>query len=378
MKAIPAARRLRIRRALLRWFRRNARPMPWRRTRDPYRVWVSEVLLQQTTVAAVGRYYRRFLRRFPTVGRLAAAPRAEVLREWSGLGYYARARNLHEAAKRVVAEHGGRLPDTRERLLALPGIGEYTASALLSFVHGRPVAVVDGNVARVVSRLFLVGGDPRSGAVMRRLRELAGALVAPRRSREFNLAMMDLGSVVCRPRSPLCPECPLSPACRARARRLQDRYPGLAPRRRPVRVERLVAVLAGDERLFLVPRAEDGLLGGLWELPGCDGPPGGAAVRLSRGLSRRWGVRVRTGGEIAVADHAITYRRIRIRAFRASIPGGAVLPAGKWIRRRDLSRYPITTATRKILDRLEGVREAGGKPRRRRVAGRRRGEESRT
>jgi A/G-specific adenine glycosylase len=144
-------------------------------------------------------------------------------------------------------------------------------------------------------------------------------------------------------------------------------------------VERLVAVLDVGERLFLVPRAEHGLLGGLWELPGCDGAPGVVvAGRLSRELSRRWGVRVRTGGEIAVAEHAITYRRIRIRAFRASIPGGAALPAGKWIRRRDLSRYPITTATWKILDRLEGVREVGGKPRRRRAAGRRRAEESRT
>jgi A/G-specific adenine glycosylase len=352
---IPAATVIRIRRNLLRWFRDHGREMAWRRTSDPYRIWISEVLLQQTTVRAVGPYYRRFVRRFPTLRRLAAAPLPEVLREWSGLGYYARARNLRKAAQQIVRQHRGRIPAARDELLALPGVGPYTAAALMSFVHGKPEAVVDGNVARILTRLFLVGGNPRSGAVMGRLRDLADRLVAPRRSRDFNLAMMDLGSAVCRPKSPRCADCPLRGACRARAAGAQELYPELPSRRKPVRVEQLVAVIHRAGRLFLVPRPEDGLLGGMWEFPGCDGNGAGraAGARLSGELSRRWRLPVRAGGELAVAEHRITYRRIRVRAIRASILPGGKIPEGEWIRRRDLSRYPITTATRKILAGLE-------------------------
>ncbi|MBI4161859.1 MAG: A/G-specific adenine glycosylase [Acidobacteria bacterium] len=353
---IPPGTRERIRKNLLGWFRTNSRAMPWRSTRDPYRIWVAEVLLQQTRVRAALPSYERFLRRFPPVRALAAASPSEVLRAWSGLGYYARARNLHAAAREIVSRHGGRIPEDRAALLRLPGIGPYTAAALLSFIHSRREGVVDGNIARVLARLFLVPGDPRSGPVLERLRGIAGDLVPPRRARDFNLAMMDLGSTVCRPRSPRCPECPLAGVCRACRRGLQGRYPQTAPRARPVRIERLVGVLEDGDRLLLVPRPQRGLLAGMWELPGCDGGPDGAG-RLSRRLSESWGVRVRPAGEVAVAEHSITNRRIRIRAFRAGVPRRARIPEGRWVRRRDLSRYPITTATRKILERL---REAGG------------------
>lgn len=357
MKSAPSSKskteiRRSIRRALLRWFRLHPRPMPWRSTHDPYRIWLAEILLQQTRVRSALPYYRKFLERFPDMESLARAPFRDVLRAWSGLGYYARARNLHAAAGEILRRFDGRIPDTRTALLALPGIGPYTASALLSFIHGKREGVVDGNVARVLTRLFLVPGNPRSGPVLERLRGIADDLVPARRSRDFNLAMIDIGAAICRPRAPRCPECPLAAHCRARAEDLRERYPEIPPRRKTERVGRLVAVMHRADRLFLVRRPEKGLLGGMWEFPGYDSRAGArGAGRLSRELTRRWKIPVRAAGEPAVAEHSITYRSIRVHAFRATIPANAEIPGGEWIRGRDLARYPITTATRKILER---------------------------
>ena len=354
MIRISSSEKNRLRRALLKWFAANARKMPWRNTRDPYRIWVSEVLLQQTRVAAVLPYYRNFLKHFPTLERLAAAPMADILRAWSGLGYYARARNLRAAAREIVARHGGTIPDSREELLRLPGIGPYTASALLSFLYGKPEAVVDGNVIRVLSRLFAVRGDPRAGPIRKEIDRLAGELVPQTGSRQFNLAMMDLGSTVCKPKQPGCNSCPLENRCRARRRRLQEVIPEIHRDRKKVKVHQLAAVLRRGERVFLTRRPDEGLLGGMWELPGCDGgEERGRAVRLARVLSRRWGVPVRAGAVLTTAEHSITYRKITVHAVRATIPPGARLPGGRWVGPLARSRVPVSTATRKILRALD-------------------------
>ena len=201
-------------RALIRWYRRNRRDLPWRRTNDPYAIWISEVMLQQTTVPTIAPRWQRFLHRFPTVGALAQAPEREVLAEWAGLGYYARARNLCRAAKRIVS--AGAFPRTAVEWRALPGVGPYTAAAIASICFGEPAAVVDGNVARVLSRLEALRLDPRSPAGSRRLRSAAQALLDHGAPGEFNQALMELGATVCTPRAPRCPDCPLGASCRAR------------------------------------------------------------------------------------------------------------------------------------------------------------------
>lgn len=242
-----------FRKSLLQWFRRNRRELPWRRTRDPYRVWVSEIMLQQTRVAAAIPYYERFLARFPTVQSLAAAPESEVLRLWSGLGYYSRARNLHRAAKEIVSRFTGRFPFTLDEVLSLPGVGRYTAAAVLSITHGAPLAVLDGNVARVLARLGAMRGDLRAPARWRELQGKAQRLLAPRQPGDWNQALMELGATVCTPRQPDCGACPLAGFCRARIRGLTAVIPERRKKRAPVRIEIAAAIfLDGAGRTLVV------------------------------------------------------------------------------------------------------------------------------
>ncbi|MGE5841924.1 MAG: A/G-specific adenine glycosylase, partial [Deltaproteobacteria bacterium] len=207
---------------LLGWYARHSRDLPWRRAQDPYSVWISEIMLQQTQVKTVTPYYRRFLARFPSVNDLAEARADEVLKLWENLGYYSRARNLHAAAKRVVARWQGRLPQDKEDLLTLPGIGEYTASAILSIAFDRPVAAIDTNVSRVISRLFAIRSPSGSPESREQVRERANRLLSKKHPGHFNQAMMDLGAAVCTARSPSCPSCPLRSMCQAKALGLQE------------------------------------------------------------------------------------------------------------------------------------------------------------
>jgi A/G-specific adenine glycosylase len=215
----------RFRKQLLEWFREFQRDLPWRRTRDPYHIWVSEIMLQQTRVAAVIPYYERFLEEFPDISTLAGAPQEEVVRLWSGLGYYSRARNLHAAAKEIVAKHGGEFPQKLQGALALPGIGSYTAAAILSIARGAKLAVLDGNVARVLARLGVIRGDLRESRRWRSLQKTADGLLDPNSPGEWNQAMMELGATVCTPRAPRCLLCPVAKVCHARKLGLTDRLP---------------------------------------------------------------------------------------------------------------------------------------------------------
>lgn len=304
---------------LLDWYDRHRRDLPWRRTDDPYPIWLSEVMLQQTRVETVLPYYHRFLERFPTVEDLAAASVDEVLAQWSGLGYYRRARQLHEAAGQVV-ERGG-MPRTVEGLRELSGVGPYTAAAVASIAFGVPAGVMDGNVERVVSRLLATSADPKSAAGRRRLlRQVERELLDPDRPGDGNQALMELGATVCAPRQPRCLPCPLRPECRAAAEGDPESYPVLRKRRKSLRVRRAVAVV-GEDGVLLYRRPEASeLLAGTWELPWVDAadPEGfeGGAEEIAQGLAERYGGRFELEANLGEVRHGITHRSFTVEVWR--------------------------------------------------------------
>ena len=269
--SVGSEQRAHVRQALLSWYRRNRRELPWRGVDDPYAVWVSEVMLQQTQVATVIDYYHRWLERFPTVEDLAGAEREEVLEMWAGLGYYRRARFLHESAKMVVDEMAGELPRTAKGLKQLKGVGPYTAGAIASIAFGEAAPLVDGNVERVLSRLFAIDGDPKATANQKLYWKLAGELVDPDAPGDFNPAMMELGATVCTPQNPTCMLCPVREQCQAFGLGDPSAYPETTkrPRQRPVTVRTCILARGGvdGDEFLVIKRPADGLLGGLWEFP---------------------------------------------------------------------------------------------------------------
>lgn len=341
-----------IRAALLHWFDRQRRDLPWRRTKDPYAIWVSEVMLQQTQVSRVVEYWTRFLDRFPTVEALASAPLDEVLSLWSGLGYYSRARNLHRAAGEIARRHGGRLPDTAEALAELPGFGRYTAGAVASIAFGRAAPVVDGNVARVLSRLYAVEGAPGDRAREAELWRLAGALASGDRPGDLNQALMELGATVCRPSGPTCLVCPLRDGCLAlRDGRVAELPP---PKARPTRqaLEVAAALCERRGRILLTRRPETGLFGGLWELPSVELEDGGGssaddAVRTLFEPAPRQVTRVGT------VRRTLTHRNLSIHVFRVELAGRSRLGGvaeSRWTRPGDLEELGVSSATRRALE----------------------------
>ncbi|HZR33463.1 MAG TPA: A/G-specific adenine glycosylase [Terriglobales bacterium] len=315
----------RLRSRLLRWYDHKRRDLPWRRTRDPYSIWVSEIMLQQTRVAVVLNYYQRFLQLFPDVNSLAGADISAVLAAWSGLGYYRRARALHEAARRVVAEHGGAFPRDVDGLRALPGIGRYTAAAVASIAFDQPAAVVDGNVERVIRRMWGGGRDQGNEITGAELWRLANQLVSHRRPGDFNQAIMELGATVCLPGEPLCLSCPVYSSCATRgpsARRTRQ------PRRR---VDVHYRLALRRDSVFVVRRsAKHSLMPDMWELP-----------KLRSGRPGR-----RSGSGTFTLRHSITVTDFKVTVSQASAPRNA---RGCWVPIKRLPTLPLTGLTRKIL-----------------------------
>ncbi len=287
--------------------------MPWRRTRDPYAVWLSEIMLQQTRVETAIPYYERFVGALPTVGALAEAPLSQVLSLWSGLGYYRRARMLHAAARQVMIEWGGQFPRETEELRRLQGVGAYTAGAVASIAYGRPAALVDGNVTRVLARLFAVGDDMRRAAGRARIWELAEAFVkgCDGDPGDWNQALMELGATVCVPGRPRCDICPVSAHCEARARGTAADLPFVSPKAPPTSVARVAFVLASAKAVLLARRKPDALFGGLWEPPGAQGSAAALATRLGVDVARLQRV-----GEVV---HTLSHRRLRVTVFRGPL-----------------------------------------------------------
>ena len=342
---------IRIRGRLLAWYDANRRDLPWRRTREPYRIWVAEVMLVQTQVDTVIPYYQRFLKRFPDIESLAAADLDSVLKTWEGLGYYARARNLHKAAAIIVSEHSGRLPRAPTSLRALPGIGAYVAAAVAAIAFQEPVLAVDGNVRRVLSRLLDLPAPIDS-----RLRAAGQALVAERPG-DVNQALMDLGARLCRPRTPRCSDCPLARSCRARKHSTIDQRPGRRPTRERPHYDIAVGVIWRDDRILIAKRPPEGLLGGLWEFPGGKPEPGESLeAAVVREVGEELDIDVEPGVKIAAVDHAYSHFAITLHAFHCRYRSGTPRPIGcqeiAWVRRDELDRYAFPAANRRVLERL--------------------------
>jgi A/G-specific adenine glycosylase len=341
-------RRRELQRALAAWYRRNRRDLPWRRGADAYRVWLAEVMLQQTTVKAVVPYYEAFLARFPSLRALAAASEQDVLAAWSGLGYYQRARNLLRAARHLAERHAGRFPRTLEAALAVPGVGLYTASAVLSIAYGVPLPVVDGNVRRVLARFCaLCGPEWRREAAFYNLAE---ELLERESPGQWNQALMELGATVCTPRRPACPVCPLRGACRARGLGLAEALPEARVRRPAQDVTVAAALVERGERVLLVRRGDGRLLGRLWEVPQTSLDSHGR-VDLVRELRERHGLVVEAGPLAVRARHAITHRRIRLEGYRARLrrPPPADPERFRWARPDEIGSLPVSSMTKKLI-----------------------------
>ena len=319
-------------RRLIEWYRRTRRDLPWRRTSDPYRIWVSEIMLQQTRAQAVIPYYERFLERFPTVETLAAAPMDEVLALWSGLGYYSRARNLRQAAQAIV-EAGG-FPREHEAMRALPGIGDYTAAAVASIAFGLPHAVLDGNVLRVVARMENDAADIAAPRTRERFREIAQGWLDRRNAGEFNQALMELGATVCLPKNPQCEACPMERLCRGRAAGTAAQLPVKLRKQQPVRLESVLLVVRDGRKILLRRReASASRMPGFWELPEPEHAP-----------------RARVGKSYGTFRHTITHHHytfeVRAATWRAAdLEGGGFA----WFAPSELPEIPLSTTARKAL-----------------------------
>jgi A/G-specific adenine glycosylase len=322
-----------LRSDLLRWYRRAKRDLPWRRDPTPYRVWVSEIMLQQTTVAAVTPKYEAFLHRFPTLAQLAAASEESVLKHWAGLGYYSRARNLRRAALAVVEGHGGTFPSDFDAVLALPGIGRYTAGAMLSIAFGKPYPLVDGNVIRVFSRLFGMKGRAKDAAFAKTMWPVAERLMPAKDPGDWNQALMELGATVCTPESPSCGACPVAHRCVAFNKGLQDKLPLLETRREPVPVRWTCLWIEKDGHVLIWKRSEkERLLKNLWGLP------------------EQGRVKAAMGERLAAASHSITHHALQVELRAATLRDGSALPPeARWTPRRELSDRLVSSLWLKLL-----------------------------
>jgi A/G-specific adenine glycosylase len=346
--------RRRLPRRLLAWFARRRRDLPWRRDRDPYRVWVSEVMLQQTTVAAVGPHFERFLAAFPTVTDLANADEQTVLRLWEGLGYYRRARHLHQAARRLMAEHGGDLPNDPAVWAGLPGVGRYILGAVLSQAFDRRLPIVEANSLRVLCRLFGFTGDPRSGAGRKWLWEMADRVLPAKRVGDFNQALMELGALVCTPVAPKCDKCPVAAECIARTKGLQATIPRKATRPLVTAVREVALVVRRGPRVLLAQRpATAARWANLWEFPHGELEAAEthetAAERLVQSLT---GLEVALGPELLTVRHGVTRFRISLVCLEAEYHAGKFRSEfygrGLWLRPAELAEYPVSAPQRTL------------------------------
>jgi A/G-specific adenine glycosylase len=358
---LDPAWRGRVRSRLVDWYGDAHRPLPWRADRDPYRILVSETMLVQTTVAAVVPYFERFLARFPTVRALAEADEADVLKAWEGLGYYRRARQLHEAAKAVVRDHEGQVPDDPDALRALPGVGRYIAGAILSFAFGRAAPIVEANTQRVLARWLAWEEDIRSTRSQARLWEAAGRIVPDDDPATFNQAFMELGALVCIPRNPMCLACPVASDCLARRDGRQDAIPIVAPRPTPLEVAETCVAIVDEGRLLVVKRAPGALWADFWELPTIHlaGPnpakrSSGEPATLAEGVRRLTGISASVGPIATTVKFGVTRHRVTLgvhlaRRIEGSPRPGPGLVEARWATLGELEDLTRSSATRRVL-----------------------------
>jgi len=352
-----SGRKRRLRERLLAWYGEDHRDLPWRRTDDPYAIWLAEVLLQQTQVPTAVPYYERFLERFPTVEALARTPRQAVLKVWEGLGYYRRAANLHEAARAVVRDHDGRVPDDPDAFAALPGVGRYTCGAVQSIAFGHRLAALDGNAVRVFARWFAIETPVTDGPIMAHLWRLSEALVPAEAPGDWNQAVMELGSRVCTPRSPSCLVCPVRRLCDGARRGIADGLPVKRRRKRIPHIEVGAGIVWRRGKVLMCRRPEGKMLAGLWEFPGGkrhDGETIQACIR--RELKEECDLDVTVGDHLVDVTHTYSHLKVTLRCYHCRAPKGRVktlaADEARWLRVADIPSLPLPAADLKILTAL--------------------------
>jgi A/G-specific adenine glycosylase len=349
-----------FRKQLMKWYRANRRDLPWRLSNTPYHIWVSEVMLQQTQVKTVLNYYGRFLKKFPDIKRLAAADTQTVLKVWEGMGYYARARNLHRAAKVVVQDYGGRIPDQWKAFHSLPGVGDYIAAAVLSIAFNRPHPVVDGNVKRVLARLHKIHAPVNQPNSDKQFKKAAARLLDTRQPGTFNQAMMELGALICTPRNPACDACQLSHFCQAYQTKQVPDFPKRQPSKATPQYHIVVGVVFKNDRVLITRRKAEGLLGGLWEFPGGKIKDGESAqAACIREIKEEVNLDVKIDRHLVQVKHAYTHFRIVMEVFCCKYISGRVYLRGpeafRWIRLNEHRSYPFPRANHKFIPLLEVV-----------------------
>ncbi|MBC8507433.1 MAG: A/G-specific adenine glycosylase [Anaerolineales bacterium] len=344
---------------LLNWYTENARDMPWRDNPDAYAVWVSEIMLQQTRVETVIPYYERWMQQFPDIQTLAEASQQDVLNLWEGLGYYSRARNFHKAAQIVVEQHNGQLPADLFALKSLPGIGAYTAAAIASIVFGLDEATLDGNIRRVLARLFDVEQPLGTAEAERRLWDLARKNLPSGQAADYNQALMGLGATLCSPRNPKCELCPVNENCQAFKLGIQEQRPVRKKKAQVPHHTVTAAVIQRNGKILIAQRPEGGLLGGMWEFPGGKTKPGESLhTCLEREICEELGVEITIGEPFGVYEHAYTHFRITLHAFCSTILSGTPQPLDhtdlRWVRSVEFNQYPMGKIDRQIANKLKG------------------------
>ena len=365
LKSIPSAEALllpsfmvqNLRQTLLVWYRKIGRDLPWRRTRDPYAIWISEIMLQQTQVKTVIPYYQRWLAVFPTVESLAAANQQAVLKAWEGLGYYARARNLHRAAQVIATEHEGQFPQTFDAAIALPGIGRTTAGGILSAAFNHPLPILDGNVKRVLSRLTALSQPPSRS--LPDLWALSTQLVDPHQGRDFNQALMDLGATVCTRRNPICDRCPWQLDCQAYAQNLQSKLP-MSESRGPLphKIIGVAVIQNPDSQILIDRRRQEGLLGGLWEFPGGKVELGETIEAcIQREIKEELDIDISVGDRLITVNHAYTHFKVTLNVHLCQHISGDPQPIEcdeiRWVTLDEIDQFPFPKANGEIIEALK-------------------------
>jgi A/G-specific adenine glycosylase len=351
-----------LRRRLAEWYAHEARELPWRGSRDPYRILVSEMMLIQTTVVAVIPYFERFLSRFPDVAALAAADEADVVKAWEGLGYYRRARQLHQAARTIVSEHAGVIPNDPAAVRALPGVGRYIAGAILSFAFDRPEPILEANTRRVLARLLALRGELKVASAQKRLWHAAHRVVPPENPGAFNQALMDLGALICTHREPACLVCPVSRLCRARQLGLQDRLPQITPKPLPLAVAEAAVVIVHQEKVLILERAPGGLWERFWEFPTAHlqganpaSRPSCIAGDLQESIRCVTGITAQIGPQVKTIAYSVTKHRVQLfvhlaRATTIDAVPGPGLASARWVRPEELNDYTFSSAGRRLIE----------------------------
>ncbi len=344
-------------RLLLAWYAVNARSLPWRETADPYAVWVSEIMLQQTRVETVAPYYQRWMARFPNLQSLAQADQQEVLQLWEGLGYYSRARNLYKAARLVVERFAGKLPATREELESLPGIGRYTSGAIASIAFGADEPALDGNIRRVMARVFDIRVPARSPEGVAQLLALLREHLPVGEAGEFNQALMDLGAMICTPRDPRCQSCPLASLCLAHALGVEEERPVLPRKASAPHYTVTAAVIRREGLVLIARRPQEGLLGGMWEFPGGKVDLGeNLQDGLRREIHEELDAAIEVGAELGVFKHAYTHFKVTLHAFYCQLAAGEPQPIEaselRWVQPDELRNFPMGKIDRQIASLL--------------------------